>query len=48
MLWPSPSSRSARPGAVASYNNAAYVLAGRLIEKVTVQAHEAAIKRLIP
>jgi CubicO group peptidase (beta-lactamase class C family) len=35
------------PGAVASYNNAAYVLAGRLIEKVTGQPYEAAIKRLI-
>jgi CubicO group peptidase (beta-lactamase class C family) len=35
------------PGTVASYNNAAYVLAGRLIEKVTGQAYEAAIKRLI-
>jgi CubicO group peptidase (beta-lactamase class C family) len=35
------------PGAVASYNNAAYVLAGRLIEKVTGQTYEAAIKRLI-
>jgi len=35
------------PGAVASYNNAAYVLAGRLIEKVTGQAYEAAIRRLI-
>jgi CubicO group peptidase (beta-lactamase class C family) len=35
------------PGAVAAYNNAAYVLAGRLIEKVTGQAYEAAIKRLI-
>ena len=35
------------PGTVASCNNAAYVLAGRLIEKVTGQAHEAVIKRLI-
>jgi CubicO group peptidase (beta-lactamase class C family) len=35
------------PGASASYNNAAYVLAGRLIEKVTGQAYEAAINRLI-
>jgi len=35
------------PGAVASYNNAAYVLAGRLIEKVTGQPYEAATKRLI-
>src|SRR5215475_8427402 len=35
------------PGTVASYNNAAYVLAGRLIEKVTGQAYEAAIKRLV-
>jgi CubicO group peptidase (beta-lactamase class C family) len=35
------------PGAVAAYNNAAYVLAGRLIEKVTGQAYEAAIKRLV-
>ena len=35
------------PGAVASYNNAAYVLAGRLIEKVTGQPYEAAIRRLI-
>jgi CubicO group peptidase (beta-lactamase class C family) len=35
------------PGTVASYNNAAYVLAGRLIEKVTGQPYEAAIRRLI-
>ena len=35
------------PGAVAAYNNAAYVLAGRLIEKVTGQAYEAAIQRLV-
>ena len=35
------------PGAVASYNNAAFVLAGRLVEKVTGQAYEAAIRRLI-
>jgi CubicO group peptidase (beta-lactamase class C family) len=35
------------PGTVASYNNAAYVLAGRLIEKVTGQPYEAAIKRLV-
>lgn len=35
------------PGTVASYNNGAYVLAGRLIEKATGQAYEAAIKRLI-
>ena len=35
------------PGTVASYNNAAYVLAGRLIEKVTGQPYETAIKRLI-
>src|SRR5215831_11115378 len=35
------------PGTVASYNNAAYVLAGRLIEKVTGQPYEATIKRLI-
>lgn len=35
------------PGTAASYNNAAYVLAGRLIEKVTGQPYEAAIKRLI-
>lgn len=35
------------PGTVVSCNNAAYVLAGRLIEKVTGQAHEAVIKRLI-
>src|SRR5215472_11099252 len=35
------------PGAVASYNNAAFVLAGRLVEKVTGQAYAAAIKRLI-
>ena len=34
-------------GAVASYNNAAYLLAGRLIEKVTGQAYEAAVKRLV-
>jgi len=32
---------------VARYNNAAYVLAGRLIEKVTGEAYEAVIKRLI-
>jgi CubicO group peptidase (beta-lactamase class C family) len=35
------------PGSVASYSNAAYVLAGRLIEKVTGQPYEAAIKRLV-
>jgi CubicO group peptidase (beta-lactamase class C family) len=35
------------PGTVASYNNAAYVLAGRVIEKVTGQPYETAIKRLI-
>jgi len=35
------------PGTVASYNNAAYVLAGRLIEKVTGQPYQAAIRRLI-
>ena len=35
------------PGTVSSYNNAAFVLAGHLIEKVTGQGYEAAIKRLI-
>lgn len=35
------------PGTVASYNNAAFVLAGRVIEKVTGQPYETAIKRLI-
>jgi CubicO group peptidase (beta-lactamase class C family) len=33
------------PGTVASYNNAAYVLAGRVIENVTSQAYEGVIKR---
>ena len=35
------------PGAVFSYNNAAFCLAGRVIEKVTGDTYESAVRRLI-
>ena len=35
------------PGAVASYNNAAFALAGRVIEKVTGQTYERAVTELL-
>ncbi|MEE2003144.1 serine hydrolase domain-containing protein [Alkalimonas sp. MEB108] len=35
------------PGTVFSYNNAAFCLAGRVIEKVTGETYESAIRRLI-
>ncbi len=35
------------PGAVVSYNNAAFCLAGRVIENVTGESYEGAIRRLI-
>ncbi|MDP9847674.1 serine hydrolase [Streptosporangium lutulentum] len=35
------------PGRVVSYNNAAFCLAGRVIEKVTGKTYEAAIKELV-
>ncbi|MBK1735506.1 serine hydrolase [Halorhodospira abdelmalekii] len=37
----------ASPGEVFSYNNAAFCLAGRIIEKVTGDTYEAAIRRLL-
>ena len=36
-----------RPGSVFSYNNAAFCLAGRVIEKVTGDSYESAIRKLI-
>jgi CubicO group peptidase (beta-lactamase class C family)/acetyl esterase/lipase len=35
------------PGAIASYNNASFKLAGRVIEKVTGQTYEAALRELV-
>ncbi|GLW10028.1 hypothetical protein Misp01_51570 [Microtetraspora sp. NBRC 13810] len=35
------------PGTVVSYNNAAFCLAGRVIEKVTGKTYEAAVKELV-